>query len=80
MNGVKRILETLPEKYWTVVTSATDRRRSDENPWTVKRQAGVRNPAIRVTGECVQHTECLGLPGQCHEGKQAPDRENRVCA
>jgi sugar-phosphatase len=46
--GVERILEGLPEKYWTVVTSATDRLARSR-----MEQAGIRVPARIVSADMV---------------------------
>ncbi len=51
--GVERILETLPEKYWTVVTSATERLARSR-----MEHGGIRVPARFVTAEMVR----LGKP------------------
>jgi sugar-phosphatase len=72
LSGVERILESLPEKYWTVVTSATERlaRRRMEH-------GGIRVPARIVAADMVAHgkphpepyrkgAELLGLsPAEC---------------
>ncbi len=47
--GVKRILEALPEKYWTVVTSATERLARVR-----LQQGGVPIPRLMVTAEMVE--------------------------
>ena len=72
LGGVERILEQLPEKYWTVVTSATEklaRKRME--------QSGIRVPARIVSADEVTHgkpdpepyrkgAEVLGLaPADC---------------
>jgi sugar-phosphatase len=70
--GVERILENLPEKYWTVVTSATE-------PLARSRMeySGIRVPARIVSADVVKHgkpdpepyrkgAELLGLsPAEC---------------
>ncbi len=70
--GVARILEKLPEKYWTVVTSATDRLARSR-----MEAGGIRVPARIVSADAVQQgkpdpepylkgAELLGLrPEEC---------------
>jgi len=70
--GVERILETLPEKYWTVVTSATERLARIR-----MEHGGIRVPVRIVSAEMVTHgkphpepyrkgAELLGLtPAEC---------------
>jgi len=70
--GVERILENLPEKYWTVVTSATERLARSR-----MEAAGIRVPARIVSADVVAHgkphpepyrkgAELLGLaPAEC---------------
>jgi len=70
--GVERILEHLPEKYWTVVTSATERLARSR-----MEAGGVRVPAQIVSADMVTHgkphpepyrkgAELLGLsPSEC---------------
>jgi len=70
--GVERILETLPEKYWTVVTSATERLARSR-----MEHGGIRVPAQFVSAEMVRQgkphpepylkgAELLGLsPSDC---------------
>jgi len=70
--GVERILEKLPEKYWTVVTSATERLARSR-----MEAGGIRVPARIVSADAVQQgkphpepylkgAELLGLrPEQC---------------
>jgi sugar-phosphatase len=70
--GVERILEVLPEKYWTVVTSATERLARSR-----LEQGGIRVPAHIVSADMVTRgkpdpepylrgAELLGLPpGEC---------------
>jgi sugar-phosphatase len=70
--GVERILATLPEKYWTVVTSATDRLARSR-----MQHAGIRVPARIVSADMVAQgkphpepyrkgAELLGLsPAEC---------------
>ena len=48
--GVERILETLPEKYWTVVTSATERIARSR-----MELGGIRVPARIVSADMVAH-------------------------
>lgn len=72
LHGVRPILETLPEKYWTVVTSATERLARSRMG-----HAGVRVPARIVSADIVTHgkphpepyqkgAELLGLaPADC---------------
>jgi sugar-phosphatase len=66
--GVERILENLPEKYWTVVTSATDRLARSR-----MEHGGIRVPARIVSADMVAQgkphpepylkgAELLGLP------------------
>jgi sugar-phosphatase len=68
LHGVKRILETLPEKYWTVVTSATDRLARARMAY-----GGIPVPARMVTADMVTRgkpdpepyrrgAELLGVP------------------
>jgi mannitol-1-/sugar-/sorbitol-6-phosphatase len=70
--GVERILEHLPEKYWTVVTSATEKLARSR-----MEHGGIRVPARIVSAEMVARgkpdpepyrkgAELLGLPpGEC---------------
>ncbi len=70
--GVERILETLPEKYWTVVTSATERLARSR-----MESGGIRVPAGIVSADMVAQgkphpepyrkgAELLGLvPAEC---------------
>ncbi|MGA8111869.1 MAG: HAD-IA family hydrolase [Acidobacteriaceae bacterium] len=70
--GVRRILDSLPEKYWTVVTSATGRLARSR-----MEHAGIRVPARIVSADIVTHgkphpepyrmgAELLGLnPADC---------------
>jgi sugar-phosphatase len=70
--GVERILENLPEKYWTVVTSATERLARSR-----MEAGGIRVPARIVSADMVKHgkphpepyrkgAELLGLaPADC---------------
>jgi mannitol-1-/sugar-/sorbitol-6-phosphatase len=70
--GVERILEQLPEKYWTVVTSATERLARSR-----MEAGGIRVPAKIVSADKVTHgkphpepyrlgAEILGLsPAEC---------------
>lgn len=70
--GVERILEKLPEKYWTVVTSATERLARSR-----MEAGGIRVPARIVSADSVKHgkpspepylkgAELLGLrPEEC---------------
>jgi mannitol-1-/sugar-/sorbitol-6-phosphatase len=72
MAGVERILQALPEKYWTVVTSATERLARSR-----MEHGGIRAPAHIVSAETVTHgkphpepylkgAELLGFaPGKC---------------
>ena len=72
LDGVERILEHLPEKYWTVVTSATERLARSR-----MEAGGVRVPAQIVSADMVTHgkphpepyrkgAELLGLsPSEC---------------
>ncbi len=46
--GVERILEILPEKYWTVVTSATERLARSR-----MEAGGIRVPARMISAEVV---------------------------
>jgi sugar-phosphatase len=48
LGGVKLLLETLPEKYWTVVTSATDRLARSRMA-----AAGIHVPARMITADMV---------------------------
>ncbi len=48
LGGVKPLLETLPEKYWTVVTSATDRLARSRMA-----AAGIHVPARMITADMV---------------------------
>jgi sugar-phosphatase len=48
LGGVKELLETLPEKYWTVVTSATERLARSRMA-----AAGIRVPARMITADMV---------------------------
>jgi sugar-phosphatase len=48
LGGVKDLLETLPEKYWTVVTSATERLARSRMA-----AAGIRVPARMITADMV---------------------------
>ena len=48
--GVRRILDSLPEKYWTVVTSATGRLARSR-----MEHAGIRVPARIVSADIVTH-------------------------
>lgn len=50
LHGVRRILETLPEKFWTVVTSATERLARSRMA-----HAGIRVPARIVSADIVTH-------------------------
>jgi sugar-phosphatase len=50
LHGVRAILETLPEKFWTVVTSATDRLARNRMA-----HAGVPVPARIVSADMVSH-------------------------
>ena len=70
--GVERILESLPEKYWTVVTSATERLARSR-----MEAGGIRVPALIVSADMVEQgkphpepyrkgAELLGLsPSEC---------------
>jgi sugar-phosphatase len=70
--GVERILENLPEKYWTVVTSATERLARSR-----MKAGGIRVPARIISADMVTHgkphpepyrkgAELLGLsPADC---------------
>lgn len=72
LEGVERILENLPEKYWTVVTSATERLARGR-----MEAAGIRVPAHIVSADVVAQgkphpepyykgAELLGLsPSEC---------------
>lgn len=72
LGGVERILENLPEKYWTVVTSATERLARSRMEY-----GGIRVPARIVSADVVTHgkphpepyrkgAELLGLsPAEC---------------
>jgi mannitol-1-/sugar-/sorbitol-6-phosphatase len=72
LHGVKRILESLPEKYWTVVTSATDRLARARMAY-----GGIPVPARIITADMVEKgkpdpepyrrgAELLGLaPADC---------------
>ena len=72
LDGVRSILETLPEKFWTVVTSATDRLARNRMA-----HAGIPVPAHIVSADMVTHgkphpepyrkgAEILGLaPADC---------------
>jgi sugar-phosphatase len=72
LTGVKNILEALPEKYWTVVTSATDRLARSRMQY-----GGIPVPAQIITADMVTRgkpdpepylrgAELLGLkPGEC---------------
>jgi sugar-phosphatase len=72
LDGVERILEGLPEKYWTVVTSATERLARSR-----MEHGGIRVPASIVSADMVTHgkphpepylkgAELLGLsPAEC---------------
>jgi len=70
LHGVKPILESLPEKYWTVVTSATDRLARARMAY-----GGIPVPARMITADVVvkgkpdpepyrRGAELLGLPPQ----------------
>jgi mannitol-1-/sugar-/sorbitol-6-phosphatase len=50
LGGVERILENLPEKYWTVVTSATERLARSRMEY-----GGIRVPARIVSADVVTH-------------------------
>jgi len=72
LNGVKPILESLPQKYWTVVTSATDRLARARMAY-----GGIPVPARMITADMVEKgkpdpepyrrgAELLGLaPADC---------------
>jgi len=72
LHGVKPILESLPEKYWTVVTSATDRLARARMAY-----GGIPVPARMITADMVEKgkpdpepyrrgAELLGLaPAEC---------------
>ena len=72
LDGVERILENLPEKYWTVVTSATERLARSR-----MEAGGIRVPACIVSADLVEQgkphpepyrrgAELLGLsPAEC---------------
>jgi sugar-phosphatase len=72
LTGVKNILEALPEKYWTIVTSATDRLARSRMQY-----GGIPVPAQIITADMVTRgkpdpepyvrgAELLGLkPGEC---------------